>query len=882
MNKRSILIQLSTRVALCTMLCAILTGCIKEELPLTEWQHGDRIEFRLNIPSSTPVVTKVTTAASAAELEIKNGYCLIYSNNTSSTLPKMTYTFKKALDISNNSTANPTITIPKKIAIEATDVVVFILNAQFSGVGSFGDRLDDVQYNQIGAKFPLSGNLGFETTSKGIPMYGEITGFSSGGSIPTMVVYRSVAKLQVKLKSPMAGSASDVSGFTTTNVKYQIFNLAITGNVNHGENFNSTITEALNSNDQNQAPESTINDEPINKEIVTIASGENYTGASYIYEYHYSDNIIGANSSTPTSISRSDKDRLAIILYNTATSRYYRLDLCNSSHEYIDVVRNNHYQIVINEVNDNGYASADEAIGGNASNIIYDIIDNTGTTTISNGKYAISVGEEYLANKYISNIGANPITIADDLRYIIPTGVTLPSGITKSITCIDATTGSPIDNSILTLSSNILSDIATPLTLTFNDLNYSGEIAFEIELGDLHYKSATIYALTPIDANCVIVPLSGKTIAINTIDRVNTFWGATGDGNTPANILDDNSEWYAEVIWADFDYAVGDKISIKRDGATAADYGTGIKEGLHVTIGNLTTPGNVIIGLKKKGASSSSTDYLWSWHLWITDYNPDTRTDSEAWTTDNAYSTPGGQIHSYNDKSGVAFWSSDYNGSYIMDRNLGAVVSTGSDGGAVLNTTSTDSYGMLYQWGRKDPFPYANGVSTTIPTFGKITSWPDIISGTKTKAYTINNPHKFVTATTSQPTDWQIQDDESWKDELNAKSLYDPCPYGWKIAPSDTYSNFSSATTTEIGTEGNLDSGSAYTNGGNISAWYPAGGFLFLSTGVQSYTGSYATFMSSSHLNTSGNLTYFVTGIPPQINVQAARGYGFEVRCIKR
>ncbi len=72
--------------------------------------------------------------------------------------------------------------------------------------------------------------------------------------------------------------------------------------------------------------------------------------------------------------------------------------------------------------------------------------------------------------------------------------------------------------------------------------------------------------------------------------------------------------------------------------------------------------GNVIVGIRKKSEGDKpleQREYLWSWHLWITEYNP-------ALTL-----TPG-----------------------TMDRNIGAM--------------SPDDPGFYYQFNRKDPFPHWN------------------------------------------------------------------------------------------------------------------------------------------------------------------------------
>ena len=71
-------------------------------------------------------------------------------------------------------------------------------------------------------------------------------------------------------------------------------------------------------------------------------------------------------------------------------------------------------------------------------------------------------------------------------------------------------------------------------------------------------------------------------------------------------------------------------------------------------------------------AYNASGNVIWSWHLWIVNNNPLDAVDTYA------------------------------NGKIFMRYNLGAF--TNSNGEAD-NAKILDSYGMYYQWGRKDPFP---------------------------------------------------------------------------------------------------------------------------------------------------------------------------------
>ncbi len=112
----------------------------------------------------------------------------------------------------------------------------------------------------------------------------------------------------------------------------------------------------------------------------------------------------------------------------------------------------------------------------------------------------------------------------------------------------------------------------------------------------------------------------------------------------------------------------------------------------------------------------------------------------------------------------------------MMDRNLGATSATPGDVGAL---------GLLYQWGRKDPFLGASSISTNV--LAKSTGiWPSAVSSSTsvgTVDYVTANPTTFVMS--SSPYDWHYssRDNTLWQSE---KSIYDPCPAGWRVPDGGT------------------------------------------------------------------------------------------------
>ncbi len=194
------------------------------------------------------------------------------------------------------------------------------------------------------------------------------------------------------------------------------------------------------------------------------------------------------------------------------------------------------------------------------------------------------------------------------------------------------------------------------------------------------------------------------------------------------------------------------------------------------------TPGNALVA-----ATDSEGKILWSWHLWITDYDP-----ANDYTTEpNASGTT---------------WT-------FMDRNLGAVST---------ERGSFDNFGMIYQWGRKDPFPGAATFTVmnddyTYEVDGEPTLYdidnnelPKVSSKTAyhgTIDLSIENPDVFYAMTYNytgeldeygqeivlndyRTGDWVDEsNDDYWGGETMEKSIYDPSPVGYKVPVCDADGN---------------------------------------------------------------------------------------------
>ena len=172
--------------------------------------------------------------------------------------------------------------------------------------------------------------------------------------------------------------------------------------------------------------------------------------------------------------------------------------------------------------------------------------------------------------------------------------------------------------------------------------------------------------------------------------------------------------------------------------------------------------GNAVIAV-----SDESGKILWSWHIWITD------------TPQEVDIAPG------NTTTATA----------MLDRNLGATRAAWTGADDVL-----DTYGLYYQWGRKDPSPGPRAYNYSV--FDMITApYYDYASERKTAAEVVNfarptlrnaveNPMYLILPTDQTGGNYYFnwtynRYDFLWgwdeQEEEVSKTIYDPCPFGYRV-----------------------------------------------------------------------------------------------------
>ena len=261
-----------------------------------------------------------------------------------------------------------------------------------------------------------------------------------------------------------------------------------------------------------------------------------------------------------------------------------------------------------------------------------------------------------------------------------------------------------------------------------------------------------------------------------------------------------------------------------------------------------STEGNSVVYAK-----NTSGNIVWSWHIWVTNYNPGTTANTGTNTT--TYS---------------------YNSNLWMDRNLGATTTT-----AATQTTK----GLLYQWGRKDPFPGSTTYNgNTEPTTSNSNLFGEKSAVTLTAAPTgpnvavsIQDPLTFYFSVSGYR-DWYasgigVQNSTLWNNTDNTKTIYDPCPVGWRVP------YFTGSTSPWNGlstTGGSWSSGFTWSSIG----YYPAAGYRGASDGSLSLVGSGGYSWSAMANSIGAYCLYFgSTRVTPSYNND--RACGFSVRCVK-
>ncbi len=294
----------------------------------------------------------------------------------------------------------------------------------------------------------------------------------------------------------------------------------------------------------------------------------------------------------------------------------------------------------------------------------------------------------------------------------------------------------------------------------------------------------------------------------------------------------------ATVLWESFGTSVQPTV-----GSLIAEVSVSTETGF-VTFSTPETleNGNALIAVK-----DAYNKILWSWHIWLC----------------NGYDAlASAQV--YFNEAGT-----------MMDRNLGATSATPGTVGAL---------GLLYQWGRKDPFIGSSNINDlrraeSTSEFSHTAS----TATTGTLEYATQHPETFLTSNA----DWlNTANDNLWK---SVKTIYDPCPPSWCVPSGEGYNQsiwMKAKDTSKPIYEFDMDlKGIDFTQkfGNAASIWYPCAGCMNNTSGDLNYVGEVGCWWSytlSGTFSACAQIDYEYLG-SDMIIIPDKRASGLSVRCCR-
>ena len=355
-------------------------------------------------------------------------------------------------------------------------------------------------------------------------------------------------------------------------------------------------------------------------------------------------------------------------------------------------------------------------------------------------------------------------------------------------------------------------------------------------------------------ANCYLLDSNVSVAA----DQVYTFKAYKGNSSVGVGTIASTC-----VLWETYN----NNTSVDDNSVIAeVDYDKQPSDDFYTIVFKMPNPlhaGNAVIAAKNSGGN-----ILWSWHIWV----PSTDVSSADYG-----------IHT--------------SGKVVMDRNLGAlVVATASPSEDI----PIESVGLFYQWGRKDPF-----VGPSVIDEGKYPAAAKVAGEERTAdkvqitlAQSIENPTFFARGLygpdkddpakeAQQNPDWcSSSSADYWGGDEGAKTIYDPCPAGFRVPRRDSdKALWASDITTQTGWSYNADH--YWFTLGSPATVFPAVGWIDGGSMKTSFRVGIWNTHSDSWTNGYGYNHYagyarrlYIDGGLQQRNSSVNKSLGYSVRCV--
>lgn len=343
---------------------------------------------------------------------------------------------------------------------------------------------------------------------------------------------------------------------------------------------------------------------------------------------------------------------------------------------------------------------------------------------------------------------------------------------------------------IYNINIKMNTDGSLDMIVGFEDYERFRNLApFNPKYGDFEY--ANCYVITPED-----MKIPGSSTNLYDGFYFNALKPGRGDKGmiegTSAQLYPDNIEFKphtAKVLWQDQPYLIT-HVELIHD---------------HVRFAlnpQCQSPTNRLCGNAVIAIYDEAGEIIWSWHIWVTDQIKDITYNSLRFLdVEDAYNF-GDNIYNPNNAQ-----QKQLSNITMMNMNLGATKATWNGINDILKT-----YGLYYQWGRKDPTPgppsynYAQADLLT-------STYYYMDQGNRNKVYEIFESNPIVKTgamdplglvapsqiSETYPNDWLYSSiDYLWgyspvEKKVVKKTIYDPCPYGYRVADDELWALFYNA-----------------------------------------------------------------------------------------
>lgn len=736
--KRSILYIISLIV-----LSALATSCADDYLTGQSYEGPVSLKISMCLPGNDAAITRSgdsdgTDAGIPSEsyMDEKDLCVLIFVDN------ELIENVNNLQLSGNNGDAIRTLTATTSRTYKSAFEIILLSNLKSRNITFNFDALKNQSKQTVyqALKFAYSNNSGDVwkvDTKQRIPMWGACT-ISAPAQNNNCVInlYRAIAKVNI---------ANAANNFTLKSVRVYYANQ---------EGYAAPLTEP-------------VDNKPVESpSVVGIGQYDIKVSQEFTDLNNSSTNMVYIPEADNTNLSNSRKPVCLVIggfyngsgLVGNSKESYYRVDFKNNEGVY-NVLRNYLYQFTINSVSNPGTPTPEDALSKEVVGL--DVTLEAWSEISMNAltdQYTLITDRSWIT--YGREDAGKSVTVEVETNY--GEGWTIPED--------------EIVGTWFTVVKQGNKAVVTAKSVN-NGAMRSG--SFYIKSGALK-KKIYLEQEQPETANCYVVDYgAGQHMAVVVKGNgTSGLFAESSDMAHPIVQLDESAELepdYLKVIWetsegmiqlVDPINGVSDKAGYNKETGLLAfnviDKGGSLP--YYPTPNNSNNiahakGGNALIGAFK--VVNGKEQVIWSWHIWVC---PEMA-------------------------KGIKIQNWTLNQYTVIDRNLGAL----------SNEPGVASLGLLYQWGRKDPFIGANAISDNAERLATVNlsgyDWGVGTVADKDVDYTIKNPTKLtweglsVTETQVGPYLWGTNGglDRAGVKDLGVKTIYDPCPIGYRVPPVDAF-----------------------------------------------------------------------------------------------